>query len=144
MRGRPPILYIAGASKEIALIDGYVADMRRAGFLIAHDWCAVVRAVGSANDVVSMKHSEMVRHAQCDLHAVRTCDIFWLIYPEAPSVGCWVELGAALATKRQPTTIISGNRGESIFTSLVDHAYETHAEAAKALVDIWVWNRVAT
>lgn len=143
-------LYIAGASKEIDLARGYMADMRAAGYEITHDWCAVIDAHGGIANGPDVKDAAEV--ARENIGGVLSADILWVLTPKVAtdSVGCWVELGAALMADRligprSPKTIVlSGPQcRKSVFSALAHLTFASHTEAGahlqkahKAYVDI--------
>ena len=126
-------IYVAGASGEIDIVEPYVKRLKEAGFLIAHDWCAAVRKVGSAN--AWMTRAERRHHARVDREVAQLADVFWLLVPKQVSVGCWVEFG--YATHQASTTkrvVVSADDERSIFTALADEHFETHENAFRYLV----------
>lgn len=128
------IIYVAGASKEIDLVEGYVAELRRHGWTISHDWCSEIRSCSVPEG--ELTDEEQARTAEADLYGVESAEVFWLMVPKNQSVGAWIELGAALSLRRgglpPVRVIVSGTRG-SIFETLADERYATHEEALRAL-----------
>lgn len=122
-------IYVAGASAEVGRIAGYIDRLKRAGHEITHDW--TISVLGArAQRLTDDRLSGAVRadYADEDLIGITLCDTFWLVVPEAPSTGCWVELGAALCAAHQRTIVVSGDWKRSIFTSLADYRFDTHEE----------------
>src|SRR5271163_2783065 len=116
-------VYIAGASKEIDLVERYVRAVRNLGHVITHDWCAEIRKVGDANPR-DLPRGEVAMFALEDLNGVATCDLLWLLIPQNNSAGCWIEFGYALKTqvsagsKGIPSLMVSGDFEKSIFCAL--------------------------
>lgn len=125
-------IYVAGASAQIELIEGFISRLRAAGCEITLDWTVLVRQAGSASpdDAVLRKQA-----AEGDLDGVDGCELYWLVKPDAlnPSTGAWVELGAALTRKRLlvkgPITVASGASQKCIFADLCDHNFVNHEDA---------------
>ena len=133
-------IYVAGASAQIALIEGFIARLRGAGHEITFDWTVAVREAGSASpdDAAVRRHA-----AEADLGGVDRCELYWLIKPDAsnPSTGAWVELGSALTLKRlretrQPVTVASGASQKCIFADLCDHNFMEHEDAFAFISDM--------
>lgn len=117
-------VYIAGASAEWERAKARMDWVRsEPGLELAHDWVADVvkhRVNGGKSDA-DLTDEQRFKLASYDMAAVGTCDIFWLLVPDAGvlTVGAWVELGAAIAEMRK--VIVSGARhGEHLFCSLAD------------------------
>jgi len=128
-------VYIAGASKEIDLVEKYVHAVRNLGHVITHDWCATIRKVGDANPR-DLPRDENAAFAKEDLNGVATCDLLWLLIPQNNSAGCWIEFGYALCRQnwRTPRIIVSGDFGKSIFCALSGvECYSDHDIALKAI-----------
>lgn len=128
-------IYVAGASTEVDKIASYVAELRRAGLSITHDWTAQVqlaRAAGKSDK--DYTQGERNKFAWDDMHGVLSARFLWLVLPEvsARSVGAWVELGAAVASDK--TIIVSGEH-PSIFLEFATYRFKTHEEALKHLVE---------
>jgi hypothetical protein len=123
-------IYVAGASKEIEIIEGFLARLRRAGYVITHDWTQDMReeALKGKTDV-ELTPEERARYAKLDLAGVESCEVFWLAVPANQSLGAWIELGFALALRAQsgvsPVLMVSGP-ASSIFTDLADFRFPTH------------------
>lgn len=129
-------VYIAGASKEVLLIETLRNDLVRAGCEITYDWTISVRA-NSARPDSEIAPAERASYAALDLAGVEMCDLFWLVTPAQPSVGSFVELGAALSLRARtsepaPRVVISGP-WRTIFGDLADANYPTHEEALAAI-----------
>ncbi len=123
-------IYIAGASKEPERVRRWMSAARTAGLVITLDWLAVIEAVGHANEGLS--DEDRTKYAVDDWRAVREADLVWLLAPENPSTGAWVELGLALAG--QIEVIVSGPaRHRSIFAALATE-YDHDEDAFAAIV----------
>lgn len=134
-------IYVAGASSEIGLVIEVMRSLREGGFEITYDWTDAVAKFGSAGAELS----EEDRRAQANkaINGVLNADILWLLVPDrAVTFGAWIEYGAALAQRGQPTPSRSFYEGDSpfviiscgagcIFALLADKRFETH-EAALA------------
>lgn len=128
-------IYVAGASAEIELVRGYMRRLESAGLRIAYDWPAGIDAHGGlANEGVPNPK----KVAEGDIRGIEAATIFWLILPEKPTIGAWVELGIALGLRRGrervshprwQTIVISGPRlAVSIFNSHADYFCLSHAD----------------
>lgn len=109
---------------------------------ITHNWWAEVKAVGEANPVNAEYH-ERVKWASADLRGVADCDLFWMFMPPEgkPSVGCWLELGYALASNK--ACIVTGpGQKTSIFTALTC-SYDADESGWQYIQDTF-WNELDT
>lgn len=123
---RPLRVYVAGASAEPDRARWAMDAVRASGAEVAHDWLAAIEAAGSANG--GLAHVVRQRAATECLEAVESSDVLWLLAPETPSAGAWVELGAALGAGIE--VIASGPAcGRSIFCSLAVDECPTDADA---------------
>lgn len=123
----PKSIYVAGSSRERELVAAYQTALQAAGWMLAHDWVAKMNACLVSD--VDLTDYEQRRYAQDDIRGIERCQVFWLLAPSTPSVGAYVELGIALSTGRH--VVVSGQ--QSLFTSLANERYATHAEAFVAL-----------
>lgn len=135
-------IYVAGASKEIDLIEKLIARLKKAGHQITHDWTVDVRCEGGGSpDNPNVRRNCALK----DLAAVRDAQIFWLVKPAetSTSTGAWVELGAALVTKWERAArdegrrylIASGTSEKCIFADLVDHSFVDHVQALEHILE---------
>lgn len=85
-------IYVAGASKEVRLVQGYIHKLKEAGWRITEDWTLSV----IENEGREITEQERQHCAHADGFGVAEADWLWLVSPIAPSVGCYVELGIAL------------------------------------------------
>ena len=122
---QPPTLYVAGASKEVATIRAYVETLRQLGYEITHDWTEQV-ANSKMPDHEYADH-DRARFALEDTQGVIKAKYFWLVIPENHSLGAWIELGCAIASKS--VIIVSGDFRKSIFLEHAHHKFQKHEEA---------------
>jgi hypothetical protein len=116
-------LYLAGASSEldrilplVQVIDGI------RGVRLVRRWWELVLKHGGGNPP-ELTHETRFEYASQDLAAVAESDVLWLLYPDRPSVGAFIELGAALCDDKP--VIITGRRAhESIFSSMAETVHE--------------------
>lgn len=123
-------VYVAGASAEVDRIAGYMRELRLAGLQITHDWTIAVdeqRRRGSTDRNLSAPARALA--GAWDLEGVTRADVLWLVVPEVPSSGCWVELGAALVSGRM--VIVSGDHQRTIFSELAQLRFDVHDEALR-------------
>jgi hypothetical protein len=126
-------IYVAGASKEVDMVSGYMRKLEAGGYKISEDWTKSVIANREANKPdTAMSLSEMTKFAVADRAGVLSADMFWLIIPTNLSIGCWVELGMAIA--HAMPSIISGAWQGKIFCTLADKIVDTHDEALDLLL----------
>lgn len=113
-------IYIAGASAEPERVQRAMDAARQLGYEVTLDWLAVIKAVGAANDGLSV--GERQKYALADLGAIYRADVFWLLAPENASTGAWVELGYAIAVEaRLENVVVSGpGAAKCIFVELAD------------------------
>lgn len=128
-------IYVAGSSLEVALIEEYMRRLRAAGHIITHDWTVPVRESAQIAQR-DLTEADRWRHARADRQGVLDADIFWMLIPTTPSSGAWVELGIAAGGGRPGLSIVSGDWRRSIFTSLADQRFDTHAEAFAFIMDL--------
>lgn len=127
---RPKAIYVAGSSREAALVAAYMDGLRAAGWIVTVDWPAAVAASPVPDHELPLEVQQA--HARWDLAGVASAQVLWLVGPSTPSVGAYVELGFALA--RGVRVVASGP--QSLFTSLAAERYATHAEAFAALTQV--------
>lgn len=118
-------VYVAGASAEPERVRWAMDAVRDAGAAVTLDWLAPIEAGVPAN--TGLSDAERRQYARADLDAVVSSDVLWLLAPEAPSAGAWVELGHAL--RCHVVVIVSGPaRKRSIFAALAVEC-DTDADA---------------
>ena len=115
----PLRVYVAGSSREMDRARAAMDYVRELGGVITFDWVAEIERVGSAND--GLTDEQRRSSAAADLEGVEACDVFWLLAPETPSTGAWVELGIALGLRESIRIIVSGPGSKrSIFSALAN------------------------
>lgn len=125
-------IYLAGASAEVELCERYRDRLRAAGVEVAHDWMSGVRANHRRHDR-ALPDKERRRIAARNANAVASADVFWILVPQTPTIGAWVELGIAFGSAR-PAIIVSGP-WRSIFADLADQ-FSEHEHAFDHIVDL--------
>lgn len=129
-------IYVAGASKEPERVRAAMTAVQMHGHELTLDWLAEIETAGAANE--GLCDADRIRYAEADLRAVADADVVWLLAPEAPSAGCWVELGAAV-TRGSAYIVVSGPaRVRCIFAALADVEVDDDAEALRAIC-AWAW-----
>jgi hypothetical protein len=110
-----------------------------AGFEVTHDWTGDIEAARDRGlSDADLDDLERKMHVNRDLNGVLTADIFWLLAPPEPrhSIGCWNELGAALAAciiNGTPRVYISGGNQDPLFCGGADHRFPLDYLAFEAL-----------
>ena len=131
------IVYVAGASAELERAQQVMEWVRSEGWTVAHDWVADVvreRIEGGRSDAELTRY-EKARYAVADLNALRGSDVFWLLAPEKPTTGAWVELGSAYA--KEMRLVVSGPAWDThLFSALAQDSYETDLAALEAITHI--------
>lgn len=105
-------IYVAGASSEIVRAERQGRLLRDNGFEVVSTWTQVIRDVGHANPTDATPE-EYKLWAGRDLAEVQAADVFWLLLPEANTVGAWIELGFAHAINK---LIVMSGQHRPIFT----------------------------
>lgn len=134
-------VYVAGSSAELDRARTWRDRLVSAGVEVVSTWIETVIAVGDANPREATTNARRV-WSEDDLAQVSIADVFWLLAPEQPTRGAWVELGFAHATRLvEPDArmairvIISGDTRQSIFCALGEE-YATDEEAFAAIVEM--------
>lgn len=130
-------VYIAASSREMDRARAAMFALRAWGCEITEDWVAAIEAAGAANEGLS--DEDRRRYAGADLRGVADADVFWLLAPETPSAGCWVEMGYALSHTtwgQSPARIIVSGPGRArcIFAALADVEVDTDAAGLEAVL----------
>jgi hypothetical protein len=112
-----PSVYVCAASSEAARAARAMDAVRAAGFDVAHDWLAAIVAAGVAANPPDASRDQRARWGADCLYAVRAADAVWLLAPDAPTAGAWIEFGYALA-RGLPTVVSGPNCAASIFCAL--------------------------
>ena len=127
-------IYVAGASADRALIAGFLAELRAAGWTVTYDWT-------TDPNWTDPLHPRAVS-AQNDLDGVIAARTFWYVAPIAKSEGSHFELGGAVLLRRffgggQPRTILTSgpiwDHGR-IFPSLGNRHFAEHHLALAWLI----------
>jgi hypothetical protein len=122
-------IYLGGSSLEADMVRDFAQLVERQGHVITLGWWEAVLANREAGiPDTALSHEQRKAFAQADLAAVTTADVFWLLAPNAPSTGCWVELGCALAGPGV-ITVVSGAWQRCIFADMADHRFDAHTDA---------------
>lgn len=125
-------IYIAGSSAEIEEVARYARDLERSGWTIAHHWWEAFTLAGHVSGHDRDLPNDVRRaDAESCLTAVLSSQVVWLLAPSTPSVGSWVELGAAISHRK--TTFVSGDWRRTLFSNLATRVFDTHVEALDAL-----------
>lgn len=133
-------IYIAGSSKETEACAKMMRAVEAQGHMITHDWTEAVMANGGEGNPVGLSNEAAAEYATLDLQAVAQAGVIWLMCPDKPTCGAWVQLGYALAIKEhypRLRILISGNMAQCIFTRLGTHFFKTHEEALE-----WLGQRI--
>lgn len=124
-------VYVAGSSAELPRAKEAIAACGARGWEVTLDWPALVEKHGGrANRGLS--HDERSVAANLTLNAVCRADVFWLLVPsiDAPSRGCWVELGTALHVADVAMVVCSGDTEQSVFcVNLIEKKTDAQALA---------------
>lgn len=132
-------IYVAGSSRELERAEAAMVAIKGSDLELSHNWVQQIRDVGQANPV----EREAQRKAWVidSLEKVRLSAVLWLLLPRSPTIGAWVELGAAAAFdlgQAGPRRLIvtsgeADDRYRSIFTALATRHFDTDGEAASHL-----------
>lgn len=139
-------IYLAGSSQEADTIEAFASRLASAGWEITYPWWNLIkeeRAKGVTTDA-DLSIDYMVKVAREERDAVLASDVLWLLAPEKPSRGCWVELGIALGKQKtldhlfpeevgREIVVISGKSTQTLFGCLGGFLGETHEDAFEFL-----------
>ena len=127
--------YIAGASAEADRVRHWMDQVEcQPDMQLTLDWLAAIEAHGGlANQGLSDDDREAVSAA--NWRAIQEADVVWLLAPQLPSAGAWVELGLAIASGRVRVLVSGPARLRSIFCALAEEHDSDH-EAWGALVQM--------
>ncbi len=129
------IVYVAGASRELERVQRAFDLVEAATLLdLAHDWLKVQAAEPVADD--QLERAKARNYAMGDLVQVDRADLVWLLAPNEPTKGAWIEFGYALARGEGKRVVVSGSCEQSIFCALAD---EEHADDVRAFDAIVEW-----
>lgn len=116
-------VYVAGASSELERAERAMSLVRAMpGKKLVHDWVSIIRHHGASIPPDWTSEQKRAEAQRC-LEAVRTANLVWLLVPDVPSQGCWVEWGAAYAWAKY--LVASGNCGHTLFGHLASPMHET-------------------
>lgn len=128
-------IYVAGPRDQAKQVAAYMDGLRRAGYLVTHDWTAGVLSPG----VPDAERTPSIQNAiaQEDMAGIRDAAVVWLLAPSAGGTGCWVELGYALGISSPAaggwhrTVVVSGAADRTIFCAApgVHKVFATHEGA---------------
>lgn len=118
-------IYLAGASSEYVRVKAWANACERTGDLtVVYRWFDSAH-VWTGNDA-ACPLEVAVEAAEACLDGLGAAAVVWLLWPREPSVGAYVELGAALERRRvlatKPYLVVTGEDvGRSIFTAPADY-----------------------
>ena len=124
-------VYVAGASQDIPRAKAIMQALRGTGMAeITHDWIPDIENSPGDENLTPEQHRPF---AEKDVQGVIKADMLWLLTPEFPSSGAWVELGVAIGYRlakgsfsQQPIVISSGPKASrNLFCSLSDQQFDT-------------------
>jgi hypothetical protein len=138
-------VYVAAASSEIERAEKWMARLREAGVEVVSTWPEVIRKVGAANPMEASRE-ERAGWASADLSELSSANVLWLLLPEKPTSGMWIEYGyglcfGAVAKEAREAgvegapkfQIVSSGIERSIFTALAPN-YESDEVAFEMIV----------
>jgi len=138
MPERPTWIYVAGSSapSERPRVLAAMARVRaHQSMRLTHDWVAVIDAVRAAGE--ALHDAVRRRSASDDLGGVARADVLWLLAPDVPSTGAWVELGYALGGGHcgvRRRIVVSGPaRPRCVFAALADVECDSDEDAWQAI-----------
>jgi hypothetical protein len=132
MRG----VYVAASSGEIERAEKWMKALRDAGIVVQSTWPEVIRKSGGVANPMSATREQRREWSFTDLAEVKKAEILWLLCPNVPTIGAYVELGFACGSSEaaNPRTLIaSGIEPRTIFTSICGY-YETDELAFDAIL----------
>lgn len=107
-------VYVAAASAEVSRARHAMRELEIHGYEVTSNWPDVIESVGVANPPGATAFDRRHWSWTC-LQQLERASVLWLLMPEAPTVGAFVELGYAIARAKRIVT--SGDTRRSIFTS---------------------------
>lgn len=118
-------IYVSGSSREIDIVKPYVEKLKILGYFITEDWTDKVQFPG---EDFKVSVGDRKQAATLEIRGVEEAIMFWLLVPEALSIGAWVELGLAIRSCQY--VIVSGPKIKcTVFTEAASHQFLTHEEA---------------
>ncbi len=124
-------VYVAGASQDIPRAKAAMQALLETGMVeITHDWIPDIENSLPDEELTPEQHRPF---AEKDVRGVLDAHVLWLLTPEYPSSGAWVELGVAVGYRlakgsfsQQPVIISSGPKTtRNLFCSLSDRQFDT-------------------
>jgi hypothetical protein len=125
-------VYVAASSREMPRARWAMDALRAAGVRITCDWVAAIEAAGAANE--GLTDEQRRRYASEDLYGLRLADVVWLLAPETPSAGAWVELGYAMAWRHLRIVVSGPSRVRCVFAALADLETDRDEDALAEIV----------
>lgn len=103
----PLRIYVAASSRELPRAKRAMQAVRNYAHEVTHDWCKPIeetRALGLEEHELGAVEAR--EYAEADLIAIERADVVWMLAPNFPTEGFWVELGYALRASK--AIVISG------------------------------------
>lgn len=134
-------IYVAGASAEACIAEGWMDDLRHRGWTVTSTWTERLKAEKTPDH--SLTDGRRFHHADRDFAEIAVADVFWLLLPSSGlhTTGAWVEYGYAVGLRKHGVGF--GVAVEKIFVSGASsclfvnsgHAslYPTHRDAFTAI-----------
>ncbi len=101
-------IYVAGKWEQRELINGFIRRLKALGYQITHNWTHEDDS-GLEGEA---RENYLVSCAQDDLEGVLRADVL-LVFHHPGGQGLFVEVGAALATRRIPVLVIGDDGGRT-------------------------------
>lgn len=120
----PMRIYLAGGSSErLTVVQPMIERMKQVGYTVTYDWTRGEEWCAGGD--AALTREQRRKAAGVDIEGVERAQFLWLLVPEQPTRGAWVELGVAIA--KGLLVVASGPRlRDSIFTELAFKTFETH------------------
>ena len=122
-------IYVAGSSAEMERAHWAMNRIVDHGFTLVFDWVRHIRESGGTNPA-GWTRAQRRAEAQNAVARVGECDTMWFLIPTRPTIGAWVELGAACS---DGTYIVASGTSNTLFDTLSHEHYDTDAEALVAI-----------
>jgi hypothetical protein len=135
----PVVVYLAGASREYERVRKWAAALEASELCtIADRWFDSAHLWAGNDERVSRLVQTTI--AEREQAAVRRARIFWLLWPDQPSAGAFIELGYALSHRHYSAqhveVVCSGERAlESIFTATADFRSDSDVLAYDSVIE---------
>jgi hypothetical protein len=123
-------MYIAGSSAEAGTIRTYAERLEKTGLVhMTLPWWRTSPETWSGRDD-RLTVQEQQRFASDCLEGIAQARCIWVLWPTRPSIGAYIELGAALERKRvigTPYLVLTGAApSQSVFCGLADYRDVVH------------------